>query len=94
MFRFHCHELYCLVYYYYYYCIELWQADQYRLSVLETLVLLITTIVVRNMLETTAWSVCLSVVIRIARLRWAGHVARMEQGGLPGRRMYLQPEGL
>jgi len=30
------------------------------------------------------------VVIRIVRLRWADHVARMEEGGLPGRWMYLQ----
>ena len=36
----------------------------------------------------------LSVVIRIAKLRWAGRVARMEEGDLPGRLMYLQPEGL
>jgi hypothetical protein len=36
----------------------------------------------------------LSVVIRIARLRWAGHVARMDENCMPRRLMYVQPEGL
>jgi hypothetical protein len=36
----------------------------------------------------------LSVVIRIARLRWAGHVARMGENCMPRRLMYVQPEGL
>jgi hypothetical protein len=36
----------------------------------------------------------LSVVIRIARLRWAGHVARMDEKSMPRRLMCLQPEGL
>jgi len=35
-----------------------------------------------------------SVVISIARLRWAGHVARMEEICMPRRLMYMQPEGL
>jgi hypothetical protein len=30
----------------------------------------------------------LSVVIRIARLRWAGHVARMDENYMPRRLMY------
>ena len=44
------------------------------------------------MLFETFWRLLhgLSVVIRIVRLRWADHVARMEEGGLPGRWMYLQ----
>jgi hypothetical protein len=36
----------------------------------------------------------LSVVIRIARLRWVGHVARMDENCMPRRLMYVQPEGL
>jgi hypothetical protein len=36
----------------------------------------------------------LSMVIRIARLRWAGHVARMNENCKPRRLMYMQPEGL
>jgi hypothetical protein len=36
----------------------------------------------------------LSVIISIARLRWAGHVARMEAICMPMRLMYMQPEGL
>jgi hypothetical protein len=36
----------------------------------------------------------LSMVIRIARLRWAGHVARMDENCMPRRLMYVQPEGL
>jgi hypothetical protein len=36
----------------------------------------------------------LSVVIRIARLRWAGHVARMDENCMPRRLMYVQPEEL
>jgi hypothetical protein len=36
----------------------------------------------------------LSMVIRIARLRWAGHVARMDDNCMPRRLMYVQPEGL
>jgi hypothetical protein len=36
----------------------------------------------------------LSMVIRIARLRWAGHVARMDENRMPRRLMYVQPEGL
>jgi hypothetical protein len=36
----------------------------------------------------------LSVVNRIARLRWAGHVARMDENCMPRRLMYVQPEGL
>jgi hypothetical protein len=35
-----------------------------------------------------------SVVIRIARLRWAGHVARMDEKCMSRRLMYLQPKGL
>jgi hypothetical protein len=35
----------------------------------------------------------LSVVIRIARLRWAGHV-RMHEKCMPRRLMYVQSEGL
>jgi hypothetical protein len=35
-----------------------------------------------------------SVVIRIARLQWAGHVARMDENCMPRRLMYVQPEGL
>jgi hypothetical protein len=35
----------------------------------------------------------LSVVIRIARLRWAGRVARMVENCMPRRVMYVQPEG-
>jgi hypothetical protein len=36
----------------------------------------------------------LSVAIRIARLRWADHVARMVDNCMPRRLMYVQPEGL
>jgi hypothetical protein len=36
----------------------------------------------------------LSVVIRIARLRWAGHVARMDGNCMPRRLLYVQPKGL
>jgi hypothetical protein len=36
----------------------------------------------------------LSMVIIIARLRWAGHVARMDENCMPRRLMYVQPEGL
>jgi hypothetical protein len=36
----------------------------------------------------------LSVVICIARLGWAGHVARMEGICMPRRLMYMHPEGL
>ena len=36
----------------------------------------------------------LSVVIRIARLQWAGHVAGMNEICMPTRLMYMQPEGL
>jgi hypothetical protein len=36
----------------------------------------------------------LSVVIRIARLRWAGHVARMDENCMPRRLIYVQPEGV
>jgi hypothetical protein len=36
----------------------------------------------------------LSVVIRMARLRWAGRVARMDEKSMPRRLMCLQPEGL
>jgi hypothetical protein len=36
----------------------------------------------------------LSVVISIARLRWAGHVARVEEIRVRRRLMYTQPEGL
>jgi hypothetical protein len=36
----------------------------------------------------------LSVVIRISRLRWAGHVTRMDENCMPRRLMYVQPEGL
>jgi hypothetical protein len=36
----------------------------------------------------------LSVVIRIARLRWAGHVASMDENCMPRRLMYVQPEEL
>jgi hypothetical protein len=36
----------------------------------------------------------LSVLIIIARLRWAGHVARMDENCMPRRMMYVQPEGL
>jgi hypothetical protein len=36
----------------------------------------------------------LSAVIRIARLRWAGHVARMDENCMPRRLMYVQPEGV
>jgi hypothetical protein len=35
-----------------------------------------------------------SVVIRIARLRCAGHVTRMDEICMPRRLMYVQPEGL
>jgi hypothetical protein len=35
----------------------------------------------------------LSVTIRIARLRWAGHVRRMDEEALPGRIMYVTPIG-
>jgi hypothetical protein len=33
-------------------------------------------------------------VIRIARLWWAGHVARMDENCMPTRLMYVQLEGL
>jgi hypothetical protein len=36
----------------------------------------------------------LFVVMRIARLRWAGHVARMDEECMSRRLMYVQPEGL
>jgi hypothetical protein len=36
----------------------------------------------------------LSVAIRIVRLLWAGHVARMEEICMPNRLTYTQPEGL
>jgi len=36
----------------------------------------------------------LSEVISIAKLRWAGHVARMEEICVPRRLRYVQPEGL
>jgi hypothetical protein len=36
----------------------------------------------------------LFVVIRITRLRWAGHVARMDENSMPRRLMYVQPEGV
>jgi hypothetical protein len=36
----------------------------------------------------------LSVVIRTARLHWAGHVARMDENCTPRRLMYVQMEGL
>jgi len=36
----------------------------------------------------------LSVAIRIVRLLWAGHVARMEDSCMPKRLMCRQPEGL
>jgi len=36
----------------------------------------------------------LSVVISIAKMRWAAHVARMEEICTPRRLMYMQPEGL
>jgi hypothetical protein len=32
-------------------------------------------------------------IIRIGRLRWAGHVTRMEENSMPRRLMYIQPEG-
>jgi hypothetical protein len=36
-----------------------------------------------------------SVVIRITRLRWVGHVARMETDNcIPRRLIYVQPEGV
>jgi len=34
------------------------------------------------------------VIISIARLRWAGHLARMEAIYMPMILMYMQPEGL
>jgi hypothetical protein len=34
-----------------------------------------------------------SVTIRIARLRWAGHVRRMDEEALPGIIMYVTPIG-
>jgi hypothetical protein len=34
------------------------------------------------------------VVIRITRLQWAGHVARMDENCMPRRLMYVQMEGL
>jgi hypothetical protein len=34
------------------------------------------------------------VIIRIARLQWAGHVPRMDENCMPRRLMYVQPEGL
>jgi hypothetical protein len=36
----------------------------------------------------------LSVVNRNARLRWAGHVARMDENCMPRRLMYVKPKGL
>jgi hypothetical protein len=36
----------------------------------------------------------ISVAIRIVRLLWAGHVARIEESCMPKRLMYRQPEGL
>jgi hypothetical protein len=36
----------------------------------------------------------LSVIIRVARLRWAGHVARMDENCMPRRLMCVQPERL
>jgi hypothetical protein len=36
----------------------------------------------------------LSVVIRIVRLWWVGHVARMDENCMCRRLMYVQPEGL
>jgi hypothetical protein len=36
----------------------------------------------------------LSVIIRIARLRWAGHIARMDENCRRRRLVYVQPEGL
>jgi hypothetical protein len=36
----------------------------------------------------------LSVVITIAWLWWAGHVARMDENSMPMRLMHVQPEGL
>jgi hypothetical protein len=36
----------------------------------------------------------LSMVIRIARLQWAGHVARMDENCMPRRLTYGQLEGL
>jgi hypothetical protein len=38
------------------------------------------------------WRNMLSITIRITRLRWAGHVRRMEEV-LPGRIMYVTPIG-
>jgi hypothetical protein len=35
----------------------------------------------------------LSVIIKIGRLRWAGHVIRMEENSMPRRLMYTQSEG-
>jgi hypothetical protein len=35
----------------------------------------------------------LSVIIRIARLRWAGHFTRIDENSMPTRWMYMQPEG-
>jgi hypothetical protein len=35
----------------------------------------------------------LSITIRIARLRWAGHVRRMDEEAVPGRVMYVTPIG-
>jgi hypothetical protein len=34
------------------------------------------------------------VIIRIARLRWAGHVARIDENCVPRTLMCVQPEGL
>jgi hypothetical protein len=36
----------------------------------------------------------LSVVTRIARLRWAGHVARMDDNCMPRKLICVQPEGV
>jgi hypothetical protein len=36
----------------------------------------------------------LSLVIRIARLQWAGHVARMDENCMPRKVMYVQLERL
>jgi hypothetical protein len=35
-----------------------------------------------------------SAVIRITRLRWAGHAASMDEICMPRRFTYMQPEGL
>jgi hypothetical protein len=35
----------------------------------------------------------LSGINKTARVRWAGHVTRMEENSMPSRLMYMQPEG-